>query len=148
MAMLQPISQKQAVITISGEINDVTWTAARGGRVTREKIQYNDGKKGVVQTFTGFLSLEALTLQKSYDPKADVAVIAWIKSQMDNPTPFNVAIQPVKADLAGTAVEGSKQILYSNCVVGDFKLPDFDRNSTGLATIEVEIIFNEMPTYQ
>lgn len=147
MDLLKPISQKQAVITIS-EISDVAWTAIRGGRVQREKTTYDDGKSGIIRTFTGFFSFEPVTLSKSFDPVNDQKVIDWIKGQVENPTPFNVAVQPVKADLAGTPFDGAKQLLYSNCTIGDYKLPDFDRNSTGLATIEVEVIFNELPTQQ
>jgi hypothetical protein len=143
---LKPISQKQAVITIS-DISDTYWISIKGGRVSREKVKYNDGKKGIIQTLTGFIELESLTLTKSFDPSADKTVIAWIKKQLDSPTAFNVAIQPVKSDITGSVADGAGQILYSNCQLGDHKLPEFDRNSTGLAIIEVEVIFNELPTY-
>lgn len=146
-SLLKPISQKQAVITISS-LRDIYWTALRGGKVTREKIKYSDGRQGITQTFVGFLELENLTLMKPFDPAKDKSVIKWCRDQVDKPTPFNVAIQPVKSDLAGTPFEGSSQILYSNCSLGDFKLPEWDRNATGLAMVEIEVIFNALPTYQ
>jgi hypothetical protein len=147
MAKLQPITQKQAVITIS-DLPDVFWLSSKGGKVNTEKVPYNDGKQGIIQTFTGFLSLTALTLMKSFDPVADKAVVAWFNKQKATPTPFNVAIQPVKADLAGSVFDGSSQILYSDCLLGDYQLPEFNRDSTGLAMIECEVLFNTIPTYQ
>lgn len=145
---LKPIPQKQAVITIS-TLPDTYWISSKGGKVTREKVKYNDGKTGIVQTIPSFMELEALTLQKAFDPAADAAVVTWIESQDKSPAPFNVAIQPVKSDIAGSPFDGAKQLLFSNCVLGDYKLPtEWDRNSTGLAMIEVEIIFNTPPTYQ
>jgi hypothetical protein len=144
---LKPISAKQAIITIS-DISDVYWMSSKGGKVNREEIEYNDGKQGIIQTFVGFIKLENLVLMKSFDPAADKAVLTWIDNQIKTPTPFNVAIQPVKADLTGSPFEGSSQILYSNCQLGDYKLPEWDRNSTGLAMIEIKVIFNSLPTYQ
>ncbi|MBW4558428.1 MAG: hypothetical protein KME59_21385 [Trichormus sp. ATA11-4-KO1] len=145
--MLNPISQKQAIITIS-DISGVYWKALNGGKVAREKIKYNDGKQGIEQTFVGFLSLEDLTVMKNFDPKEDGVVINWVEQQVANPTPFNVAIQPVKSDLVGSPFDGAKQILYSNCQLADYKYPTWDRESSGLAVFELVLIFNSLPTYQ
>ena len=145
MTLLKPITQKQFIATIS-DISSVYWMVARGGRVSREKVQYATGNKGLIQNMAGFTSIEDLSLSKSFDPEADASVITWVQSQIDNPTIFSVQLQPVKADLAGSAVV-SNTIRYDNCQVVSYKLPDMDRNSSGLAMFELTLIVNELPVY-
>jgi hypothetical protein len=147
MSNLKPISQKQAIITIS-DISDVQWRSVSGGKVTRERIKYDDHKTGLEQTFVGFSSLEELTVVKNFDPTADAKVFNWAIGQNAKPTIFNVAIQPVKTDLLATPFEGSKQILYSNCTLAEYLFPNWDRESSGLAVVTLTIIFNTPPTYQ
>ena len=146
VSLLKPIGQNQAVITIS-DISGVYWSSSKGGKVTRQVTKYDDGQTGLVQSFLGFIELSEITLMKSFDPSADKAVLAWVDKQLKMPTPFNVAIQPIKADLAGSQFEGSSQILYSNCQLKDYDLPDFDRTATGVAMMEIVVIFNSLPSY-
>lgn len=146
MPALNPISSRQAIITIS-ELPNTFFMSAKGGKVGREKVKYNDGQKGIEKQFIGFTTLEALTLTKAFDPSADKVVISWFKTQSDNATPFSVAIQAVKSDLAGSAFTGSSQLIYHNCVLGDYDYPDWDRMSSSLAIITIEIIYNELPSY-
>jgi phage tail-like protein len=147
MTLLKPISQKQAIITIS-DLPDIFITSISGGQATREKVEFNNGQDGITRTMPGFTKYEPLNLTKTFSPENDAKLVEWLEKQNVNPAPFNIAIQPVQADIANTPVPGSKQILYSNCFVSSYKLPEFDRNSTGLAIIEFEIVFNEAPSLQ
>ncbi len=144
--ILKPVQSKQAIITIS-ELTDVVFTSMKGGKIAREKIKFNDGQTGIERQFVGFSSFENILVSKPFEPNKDGVIISWCKTQSNSPTAFNLAIQPVKNDLAGSVLEGASQILYSNCSLGDYSWPEWDRSSSSLAMITLEIIFNELPSY-
>jgi hypothetical protein len=146
MTLLRPISQKQFHARIS-DISDVFWMTVRGGQIDREKIKYNDGQKGIIQQFAGFIEIADLTLSKSFDPVQDSKVIQWCRKQIDTPTAFEVSLTPILSDLTGSQVPGSSEIKYSNCQLVGYKMPEADRNSSGLAMIEVTVICNELVSY-
>ena len=146
MAALQPISQKQAKITISA-IPGVFWTSIDGGKQMREEVKYNDGSAGQEKHYVGFTSVENLTLTKPYDPAGDVAVSTFVTGQRGSNVPFSVTVTPVSADIGGSPLAGANGVTYPNCVLISYKPAKFDRDGTGLAKIELVIAVNGTPTY-
>jgi T4-like virus tail tube protein gp19 len=140
MPDLKPISQRQFIITISG--CNALWTSIKGGKATIEEITFNSGQNGVELTLPGFIKYDKLTLSKIFNPVSDKEVIKWMNEQRAKPTEFNVAQQPVNADLAGSLYEGAGQILYAGCHLMSFKLPDADRMASGLAMLEIEVSYS------
>jgi hypothetical protein len=145
MGNLKPITQKQFLVTISDLPNDTYWTSVKGGKASRDKEEYNDGKEGIHKKLAGFITLESLTLMKPFDPDQDGAVIDWIKKQMTEPTEFSVAVQPVSANLVAT--NRGRQIRYEQCTLFDFKFPDVDRQSSAVANLEIVIEYAVLPSY-
>lgn len=146
MANLQPISQKQARITISA-LPGVFWTSIDGGDMSHEAVKYNDGTNGQEKTFTGMLSISDITLMKPYDPTNDRIIQDFISGQRSRPTPFSVAVTPVAADLQGSLLQGGQGVTYPNCVFISYKPAKFDRDGSGIAKVEMTIAVNSLPTY-
>jgi hypothetical protein len=148
MAQLQPISEKQARITISA-LPGIFWNSIDGGEYETDQIEYNDGNKGIMRKFQGFTKIGDITLVKPYDPVNDAAIQTFLSTQRSKATPFNVTVQPLNADVAGSAMAGAKAVTYPNCGFVSYKPAKFDRsgNSSSLATVELTISVNDFPSY-
>lgn len=143
---LKPITQKQAKVVISA-LQGIFWTSIDGGKQSREEVSYNDGQLGLEQTYLGFTIIEAITLVKPYDPQGDAAVTSFVTTQRSNNVPFSVTVTPTQADVAGSPIAGAVGVTYPNCVLVSYKPAKFDRNGNGLATVELVIRVNGVPTY-
>ena len=147
MAQLQPITMKQAKIEISAPLLGIFWTSIKGGKMSHEEVSYNDGAQGLELVFTGLTKLENITLTKPYDPVNDAAIHSFISSQRSAKTAFSVSVTPVNADIAGSPISGGKTIIYNNCTFISYNPPQFDRDGTGLAKVEMVIGLNSLPTF-
>lgn len=143
MPQLSPVSVKQARITLSG--SNTPFTSISGGKYSREDIKYSDGNVGIEKTFVGMVSIEALTLTRPYDPTAEKEIVAFVNSQRTAQQGFTVTVQPVSADVAGTAV--GTGVTYTGCVLVSYTPAKFDRNGNGLAMTELVIQPTNLPTY-
>lgn len=146
MAQLQPITTKQAKIEISS-LMGIFWTSIKGGKLSQEEVVYNDGAQGLDLTLTGSSKLEHITLIKPYDPVNDSQIHTFISGQRATKVAFSVSVLPVNADVAGSPVAGGKPITYNNCTFISYNPPQFDRDGTGLAKVEMVLALNSMPTY-
>ena len=143
---LQPITVKQALITIEGIT--AYFTKVSAPKEKREDVSYNDGQRGQTFKVTGFVELENITLSKSFDPVQDKALVAWYKARKNTlDQAFSVTVQPVTADVQSTPITGGGTFVLSGCKVVSFKYPEFDRLGSGLAMLEIEIA-PESVTYQ
>lgn len=141
---LSPITTKQASIIIEGCPG--SWSSVDGGDVETDTATYYDTVTGLKQTVVGMLSITDRVLKRPYDPIADKGVLAWVSGQLTKPSAFTISIQPVNADLNGTAKTGGKQT-YTNCVLTKYTPPKFDREGSGVAMIEITVAVNSMPTF-
>ena len=145
MPQLTPISSKQAKIFISGVSSQ--FTSISGGKYSREEVKYNDGNNGIEKTFAAMTTIEGLTLTKPYDPIADKEITAFINTQRLNGKPITITVNPVNADVQGTPIAGAGTITYSDCTLVGYTPAKWDRQSTGLAMIEMSFAVNSVPTY-
>jgi hypothetical protein len=142
MAQLQPVSTKQARITISN-MGDLKFTSISGGKFSREEVKYNDGNTGIERTHPGFVSIEPLTISKPYDPLTEKVIDAAIK--LGNKV-FTIEVQAVTAESStGSNIGGS--VLYNNCILMAYTPAKFDRDGSGLARTELMFAVNELPRY-
>lgn len=146
MANLNPVSQKQARIIVSAMANTF-WTSISGGKLSHEEIKYNDGNAGLEKTFAGMVSIEPLTLTKSYDPVADKEIQSFVKAQQRTKTPFNVTVSPVQADIAGSLIPGGQGVTYEGCTFISYTPATFDRDGTGIAKVSLMVAVNALPSY-
>jgi hypothetical protein len=139
MADLDQISQKQFIVTLEGR-------KALFQKVTAPKEmfgeqEFNDGQSGQIFTHLDFLKLDKVTLTRNYNPISDpVDLVAWYQEYRKNPTDLSISVQPVKADLAGSPIPGSKTMILSGCRIVSFKFPSADREGSGMATLEIEVM--------
>lgn len=143
MPQLQPISMKQARVTISG--SNTGFTSISGGKYSREEVKYNDGNQGIEKTFVGMVAIEQLTLSRPYDPVAEKEIVTFVNNQRTAQQGFTVTVQPVSADVAGTAI--GTGVTYTGCVLVSYTPAKFDRNGNGLAMTELVIQPTNLPTY-
>ena len=146
MAQLTVITQKQAKIEIDG-LQGIFWTSIKGGKLSHEEVSYNDGAQGLELVFAGLIKLENITLSKPYDPVNDKAIQDFIEKQRKTKTTFNVKVTPVNADIEGTPISGGAGTIYNNCMLISYMPPQFDRDGTGLAKVEMVLGLNSLPTY-
>lgn len=146
MANLSPITQKQARVIVSA-LPGVFWTSISGGKYSHEEVKYNDGNAGLTKTYFGMAEIEPITVKKPYDPVNDGAIQAFASAQRSSKTPFNVTVQPVNADVAGSNLAGAKAITYENCTFLSYTPPQFDRDGSGLAMVEMTFAVNSLPSY-
>lgn len=146
MAQLTAITSKQAKIEIEG-LQGIFWTSIKGGKMSLEEVSYNDGAQGLELVLAGLTKLENITLMKPFDPVNDKRLTDWIAGQRATKTTFSVKVTPVNADVAGSAIQGSKDITYNNCMFLSYNPPQFDRDGTGLAKCELVLGLNSLPTY-
>jgi hypothetical protein len=146
MPALVPITQKQTKIEISA-LQGIFWTSIKGGKLSYEEETYNDGVEGLAKTYSGMAKIEPITISKPYDPVNDGNIQKFITDQKANRTPFSVTSTPVNADLAGTAIQNAKAITYNNCVFMGYNPPQFDRDGSGIAKVELMFAVNSLPSY-
>lgn len=144
---LKPISQKQFLVTIQGIQG--FFSKCTKPKEARTETTYNDGQTGEEYTHLDFIKRDKVTLSKVFDPAADKTLVSWFnerKTKAD--TPFNISIQPVSADTAGTPISGASTIILNNCFVASFSYPEVDRMGSGMAMLEIEVVVNGAISYQ
>ncbi len=144
MPQLQPISVKQARITVEG-LSDIFFTSISGGKYTKESVKYNDGNNGIEKTFSGMVNIEALTLGKPFDPVNDASIATFIKTARSTSKTYTITVQPVASEVAATNL--GKTITYTGCTLMSYTPAKFDRDGSGLAKVEMMFEVNELPTY-
>lgn len=146
MPNLRPISQKQFLVSLSG-LPEIYFTKATAAQESREVIEYTDGQTGTVYKMPGFSSRENVTLSKPFHPDQDKALVDWYNGQKAKNYPdgkFTVSITPVSADrVASLFGDGKNTIVLTGCEVVSFKFPEVDRMSSGLAVLELELLFDD-----
>lgn len=143
MANLRPITQRQFIVQISN-LGSFAFTKATSPKETRETTDYNDGQRGTVYKLPGFTSRDNVTLSKPFYPAQDKALVTWYQNQKKaEAQKFTVSIQPVNADLEGSAIAGAGTFILTGCEVVSLKLPDVDKMGSGIAMMEVEILYDE-----
>lgn len=163
MGNLKPIHQKQFLVFIgdagatststsgasTSKDNTATalvktyFTKATAPKESRDEAEYNDGQTGTTYVSLGFTKREKVTLSKPFDPSADKTLVAWYKSRRSATDKFTTSIKPVAADQAGSEISGAGTLTLTGCEVASFKMPDVDRMATGVAMLEIEIVFDE-----
>jgi hypothetical protein len=141
---LKPISTKQGRIVIDGCPG--LWSSADGGNIESDKITFIDPNTGLKQTNAGTLMMSDMTLKRVYDPKQDVAAIAWCIGQLTKPTNFGITITPTSNDVQGSALGAGVQ-KFASCVLTKYTPPKFDREGSGVTMIEIEVSINALPTF-
>lgn len=139
-----PISVKQARLVCSF-LPNVTWSSTDGGDIAADPIKYQDTALNIQKTIGGTMSISNRTLKKVHDPSADSAAIKSILAQFESGQSFSMTVQTTRADVKGTALGGLTT--YPDCTLLGFKTPNYDRDGSGVATIEIEIAVNAMPTF-
>ena len=140
---LTPQSVKQYLVTMGGLT--AYWQKATAPKWMRNETQYNDGQEGVIRTHLDFVSFEKITLTKNYDSEKDGTIIDFCLERRESGERFEVTIQPVKPDKAGTAAPG-KTLVLQDCQIVSVTYPSVDREGTGLSTLLVEIIPGDVVT--
>lgn len=144
---LKPITVQNFIVTLNGAnglSGNITFNKANAPRISRNKVDYNDGQTGQTMATYGFASRENLTLSKAYDPVADATLETWAQNAIEKPqdnSDFTVTIQPVQSDIAGSPIASAKARVYTGCQVVSLRTPDVDRTGSGLAMLEIEIYF-------
>lgn len=146
MPQLTAVTSKQGKIEIS-DLQGIFWTSIKGGKLSLEEVNYNDGSQGLELVLPGFTKLENITLTKPYDPVNDATIHTFIAAQRVTKTPFSVVVTPINADIAGSSISGGRSITYNNCTFLGYTPPQFDRDGTGLAKCEMVLGINSLPTY-
>jgi hypothetical protein len=147
MPTLRPITVQNFVVTINGAkglTDTVTFEKCSNLKLARPTSEYNDGQTGQKMSTFGFADRSTLSLSKAYDPVNDAILEKWASDAIQNPTEnsqFTVTVQPVNSDLAGTPISGASPRTFTGCEVISLKLPDIDRNSSGVARLELDIYF-------
>jgi phage tail-like protein len=144
---LQPISQKQFLVNIQGIQS--YFSKVTKPKESRAETTYNDGQTGEEYTHLDFIKREKITLSKVFYPATDKALVNWWnerKTKAD--TPFNISIQPIAADTAGSPISGAGTIILNNCFVQSFSYPEVDRMGSGMAMLEIEVVVNGAISYQ
>ena len=139
MANLKPLSQKQFLVEID-KLAGAKFTKATGLEETFDEAEYNDGSTGQQFTHLGMLKLGSVTLGKPFDAEADQAIYDWFQEYKENRGDFAVTITPILPTLEAKQVPGSKSLILQGCQVKRFKYPDADREGSGLAMLELEVI--------
>lgn len=144
--LLKPIYQKQFLVTL-GSLK-AYFNKATAPSETRDTVDYNDGQTGTTFVHAGFTKRDTVTLSKVFDPSADKELIAfYVKQTTEEPTDFNVSIQPVSVELQGKPIAGAGTFLLNNCQFVGAKLPEADRSGSGMAMLEFTLTFDSW-TYQ
>lgn len=163
MGNLKPIQQKQFLVFIgdtaasgsssgsssSGSANTTTtlvktyFTKATAPKESRDEAEYNDGQTGTTYVSLGFTKREKVTLSKPFDPVADKTLVTWYKSRRSATEKFTTSIKPVAADQVGSEIASAGTLTLTGCEVASFKMPDVDRMATGVAMLEIEIVYDE-----
>lgn len=142
---LAPISTKQFLVTISGQ--SFVFQSKKGSKISWTEETYNAPDQGIEYKHHSFQKNDNLTLTKLFDPVADKTLITWGNTITATRTAFTVSVQPVSADLAGTAYPSGGTFIYTGCELVSITDPESDRDGSGLAKLELEISFQSR-TYQ
>ncbi len=133
---LQPLGTEQFLVVIAGLT--AYFTKCSAPKWVKNEFEYNDGQTGITRTHLGFTKFDKVTLTKHYFIE-DSAIVAWAQERRNNGEPFTVTITPVKADAAGSPIDGGKVLTLTDCYLASFKAPEVDRGGTGGAMLELEL---------
>ena len=136
--LLTPQSTKQYLVSLGGV--QAYFTKITAPKWMKAETKYNDGQTGTMKTHLDFLDLEKVSLTKNYDAAKDGAIDQALKTRRESGEAFEVTIQPVLADKAGSPVPNGKTIVLQGCRVVSVTYPAVDREGSGLSTMIVEVI--------
>lgn len=142
MPNLRPLTQKQFIVQMD-TLTGMYFSKVTAPKESREVVEYTDGQTGAVYKMPGFISRENVTLAKPFSPEQDKALVSWYNTKKAaNAAKFTITIQPVNADQAGSAAAAGATLALTGCEVVSLKMPDVDRMGSGLAMIEIEVLYD------
>lgn len=143
---LKPIMQKQFLVLLD-QLSETYWSKATAPKETKDVAEYNDGQTGKTRKVLGFTSTDNVTLSKGFDPVEDKKLLEWYsnrKKEAGKEEKFTLSMQPINSDYQGSVISSGATITLTGCQVVSFKAPEVDRMGSGLATIELEICFDDI----
>lgn len=135
---LKPISQKQYKVT--GDLGTFFFTSATAVEENYEETEYNDGETGQTMTHLGFIKVGKVTLKVNFDPVVHKPLVSWWQTYKKDRKEFTISITPVQADLEGSPIAGALSWKLTSCKCPRFKYPQADRESTGMSTLEMDVL--------
>ena len=148
MPRLQPISQQNFQVTISDDgtqLANIYFNKVSRPGLVRSQENFNDGQTGQIFKHLGLLSTDIVTLTKIWSPSQDIELLNWANDRIKSGGElFTVVVQPVQSTKDAEPVEGSNSWNYSGCQLVAFRPPEVDRDASGLATIELEIDYENL----
>jgi hypothetical protein len=141
---LEPVNQAQFVVTM-GSLS-ARFTTATGFEATRTEDPYNDGQTSLERKHLGFTSLTNVTLGKPYSPGQDRELEQAFKNARDTGSRETVAIQAVDTTIQGQPLAGTQTLVLTDCQIKTIKYPAIDRNGSGVAMSEIEVVPGDYTT--
>lgn len=131
-------SAKDSYMTFFLEYPASMFTECSGGERKRTTTTVHPGGGGSPEIVEGPTEYGQVTLRKPYDPIVDSVLDLWAAAY-DNGVGYRPTLVKIPVMSDGAPLPSGKPTTFKNCALVSYKLPDMQKGSADVATLEITL---------